>query len=114
MKRLFLFLAVFCFISLVAAQTAEPIDVDISKAEVIFLAGVGGFGVLALTEIIKRFLKTTGIATVIVSVVISAAATIYYLVTAGGGFSILKFVIYTVVVTLAANGIYLFPRTRES
>lgn len=112
MKRLFFFLAVFCFVSLVAAQTAEPIDIDISKAELIFLAGVGGFGVLALTEIIKRFFKTTGAATVAISVVISAAATVYYLFTGGGGFDLIKFLIYTVVVTLAANGIYLFPRTR--
>jgi len=113
-RRILFFLAVFCFFSLVAAQASDSVDVDISKAELIFLAGVGGFGVLALTEIIKRFLKTTGAATVVVSAVISAAATVYYLFTAGGGFNLLKFVIYTVVVALAANGIYLFPRTRES
>src|SRR4030042_3381098 len=114
MRRLFFFLAVFCFFSLVAAQAAEPIDIDISKAEVIFLGGIGGFTVLALTEILKRFLKTHGLATIIVSVVVSAAATVYYLFTAAGGFALLQFVIYTVVVALAANGIYLFPRQRTA
>mgnify|MGYP005839741509 CR=1 FL=1 len=114
-RRLFFFLAVVLLLALpAAAQTTEPTEIDIAKAEIIFLAGIGGFSVLALVEILKRVLKTSGWGTRIVSVIVSAGATAYYLVTAGGGFNLLKFVIFTVVVVLAANGIYLFPKQRAA
>jgi len=95
--------------SLSFAQTTD-VEIDVSKAEIIFLAGIGGFSVLALVEIIKRVLKTSGWGTRIISIIVSAAATVYYLVTAGGGFDLLKFAIFTGIVALAANGIYLFPK----
>ncbi len=114
MKRFAFFLIMLCaFFSLSFAQTTD-VEIDVSKAEIIFLAGVGGFSVLALVEIIKRVFKTAGWGTRIVSIIMSAAATLYYLFTAGGGFDPLKFVIFTAVVALAANGIYLFPQKKTT
>jgi len=112
-KKLSLVAFLLVFLGSFALAQAEPIDIDISKTSDIFYAGIAGFGVLALVEIIKRALKTHGVLTVFVSIVVSAAATLYYLITAAG-FSLLKFIVLTAIVALAANGIYLFPRKRET
>jgi len=94
-----------------ALMAADGTVIDLGQAELIFLAGIGGFSVLALVELAKRWLKTTGLGTRIVSVVVSAAAVGYYLVSTSS-FDPLRFVIFTAVVALAANGIYLFPQKR--
>jgi hypothetical protein len=94
-----------------ALMAADGIVIDVGQAELIFLAGVGGFSVMALVELAKRLLKTTGLGTRIVSVIVSAGAVAYYLVTTSH-FDPLRFVIFTAVVALAANGIYLFPQKR--
>lgn len=88
------------------------IDVQaiLTGVEAIFLTGIGGLTVTALVALIKRWLKTEGIGTIAISFVVSAGATLAYLIPAG--FVLWKFIVYTVLVTLAANGIYLFPQKR--
>ena len=81
-------------------------------SEAIFLAGVGGLTVTALVAVIKRMLKAEGIATVAISIVVSAGATLTYLIPIG--FVLWKFIVYTVIVAFAANGIYLFPQKRTT
>ena len=113
-KILFLLVMVCAFFSLAWAQVEEPVEVDISKAADIFYLGIAGIGVLGLVQMVKKFFKTVqGWLTVLVSIAVSGAATGYYMVTTQG-FDLLKFVIYTAVVALAANGIYLFPRRRTT
>jgi hypothetical protein len=82
----------------------------LASAEAIFLAGIGGMSVTALVSVIKRWVNAHGIAVIAISVVVSAGAVLTYLIPMG--FILWKFLVYTVVVTLAANGIYLFPRSR--
>jgi len=71
----------------------------------IIMAGALGLTVLGLTEMVKRWLKVTGIAAYIVSFVVSGAATAYYLIQSGS-FTIIYFAGYTVLVFLSANGIF--------
>ena len=82
----------------------------LAAAEAIFLAGIGGLSVTALVSVIKRWLKAQGIAVIAISILVSIAAVLVYLIPIG--FVLWKFLVYTVLVTLAANGIYLFPRDR--
>jgi len=82
----------------------------LAAAEAIFLTGVGGLSVTALVSVIKRWLKAQGIAVIAISILVSAAAVLAYLIPIG--WVLWKFLVYTALVTLAANGIYLFPRDR--
>ncbi len=91
-----------------AAQTAAP-TFDPATVDMI-LAGALGITVLGLTEMLKRWLKAQGLGSYLISLAVSAAATAYYLVKAGG-FNILAFVGYTLFVFLAANGIYKAVKT---
>jgi len=89
------------------------IDVQaiLAAAEAIFLAGIGGMSVTALVSIIKRWVNAHGIAVIVISIVVSAGAVLAYLIPIG--FILWKFLVYTALVALAANGIYLFPRNRS-
>lgn len=76
-----------------------------SSIVVIILAGIGGIGVVGITEMIKKALKATGVAAYFISLVVSAGATAYYLISTST-FAAFPFIGYTVLVFLAANGIY--------
>jgi hypothetical protein len=109
MKKLFLFLAVFCFFSLGLALAAEPTEIDPAIVNSILVGGLLGFGVIAVTQILKTLFHVQGGVVVFgISLAVSAAATIIFLITGGGGFTILKFVGYTVAVWAVANGWYKF------
>lgn len=99
----FLFVALFS-IPLVAAQTEGQTIYDPAVVELI-LAGVAGLTVIGITQMIKTWLKATGILAYVISAVVSAGATAYFL-TKTGGFTVPAFVGYAVFVFLAANGIY--------
>jgi len=104
-RRIFLFGLIMLFMIPVAllAQT-QAIELDLAKVELILLAGVAGFGVAALTEMAKRLFKASGLAAYGISLVVSAAATAYYLVQTG--WDLWQFIAYTILVFLAANGFY--------
>ena len=109
MKKLFLFLAVFCFFSLGLAFAAEPTEIDPAIVNTILAGGLLGFGVIAVTQILKTAFKIEGgIVAWGLSLAVSAAATVIFLLTGGGGFTILKLVGYTVSVWVVANGWYKF------
>ncbi len=104
----------FLFIFALPAFCQEPtvIEVDWQLAEMIFLTGIGGLSVTALVALIKRLVNAHGIATIIISVIVSAGATLFILLTAGGGLVLWKLLVYTAIVAVEANGIHLIPRQR--
>lgn len=109
MKRLFLFLAVFCFFSLGLALAADPTEIDPAVIDSIIAGGLLGFGVLAVVQILKTALGIQGGAVAYgLSLVVSAAAVLVFLLTGGGGFAVLKFVGYTLCVWAVSNGWYKF------
>jgi len=71
----------------------------------IIMAGALGITVLGITEVIKKWLKATGVAAYLISFVVSAAGTAYYLISTAT-FAIPTFIGYTILVFLSANGIY--------
>jgi hypothetical protein len=77
---------------------------DLSVVNVI-MAGALGLTVLGVTEIVKRFLKASGAVAYIVSLVVSAGATAYYLVS-NHIFTVVLFIGYTLLVFATANGIF--------
>jgi len=99
-----LFSVIVLFPVRVMAQHATGEMFDPTTVELI-LAGALGITVVGLTEMLKRWLKTSGVGSYLVSLAVSAAATAYYLVKTTG-FTPLSFAGYTVFVFLAANGIY--------
>lgn len=78
--------------------------IDPSIVEVI-LGGVLGLSVLGVTEVIKKFLKASGIGAMLISLVVSAGATAYYLISSAT-FTPLLMVGYTLYVFAVANGIF--------
>ena len=77
----------------------------IDPAMVVAILGVAGIGVVGITEMIKRFLNASGLLAYVISLVVSAAATVFVLATAHS-FGMVPFLLYTVVVFLEANGLY--------
>jgi hypothetical protein len=71
----------------------------------IILAGALGLTVLGLTQMLKTWLKVSGIAAYLISFAVSGGATAYYLVSTHS-FTIVYFIGYTFLVFLSANGIY--------
>jgi len=110
------FLLLLIFPIMVFAQEATDIEIDVQAllagAEAIFITGVGGLTVTALVSLIKRWLKAQGIAVIAISIVVGAAASLSFLIPLG--FIWWKFLVYTALVSLAANGIYLFPKKRTA
>jgi len=107
MRKFFLFLAVLCFFSLASAYAAEPTEIDPAVVNQILASGLLGFGVIAITQILKTALKVQGgVVAFGLSLAVSAAATLVFLITGGGGFDVLKFVGYTLAVWALANGWY--------
>jgi len=106
-KRLFFFLAVMICFMPALAFCADAVEIDPAVVNTILASGLMGFGVIAVTQIIKTALKLEGsIVSFGISLAVSAAAVIVYLITGGAGFTILKFVGYTVAVWCLANGWY--------
>lgn len=109
MKR-FILLLFFVFLVVVVATAqveAETPQFDSAFVQIILLTGVGGLSVAALTEMLKRLVKATGILAYIVSAIVAITATALALFTAGI-FTIGGLLIYSVAVFLTANGIYKF------
>lgn len=77
---------------------------DPSTIEVI-MAGALGLTVLGVTQLIKEWLKATGLLAVFISLVVSAAATAYYLIS-NAIWTLPLFLGYTFFVFLTANGIF--------
>lgn len=104
---LFVFSLVMTTAAIAAAhfQVATTPEIDPETVDAILLTGVGGLGVLALTEMAKRLLNAAGALSYITSGVVSAAATAIYLAMQQQ-FTLLAFMIYSVLVFLSANGIY--------
>ena len=103
------FLAVLC-VGLAMAQD-DTTGVDPAIVQIILTAGIGGIGVKALAELLKRMLigwlptvsaKLLGYASAALT---SAAATAAYFI-AAGGFNWGAFLGYTVAVFLLATGLY--------
>ena len=115
MKR-FTFLFLFLFLApMLVAQTTEPTEIDPAVVQAILASGLLGFGVIAIVQILKTALKVQGgIVAYGVSLLVSAVATIVFLLTGGGGFTILKFVGYTIAVWAVANGWYKFKTARPA
>jgi len=77
---------------------------DAGIVEVI-LGGVLGLTVLGVTEIIKKFLKASGVAAYLISLAVSGAATAYYLISQHT-FALITFIGYTLYVFAVSNGIF--------
>jgi hypothetical protein len=108
MKKIILL--AFCFlvlfsVPLLALQETEGTTTYNPAVVELILLGLGGLSVVGITQMIKAWLKATGILAYVISGVVSAAATAYVLTTTGG-FTIPAFAGYTIFVFLAANGIY--------
>ena len=72
----------------------------------IIMTGFGGLTVLGVTQVLKEFLHAKGAAAVLVSIVVSAGFTGYYLLAVSPPFTFISFVGYTILVCLTANGIF--------
>jgi hypothetical protein len=77
---------------------------DPSIVEII-LGGVLGLTVLGVTEVIKKFLKASGVAAYLISLAVSGAATAYYLISQHT-FALITFIGYTLYVFVVSNGIF--------
>ena len=111
MKKITLLFALLFLMALPMLAQDQAIDPNVVN-ELLNVGIVGGMGVIALTELLKRKLNTQGAASIAISVVVSIAMALAYLLV-GGTFTILSFILYSVVLAAAANGIYLFPRSRH-
>ncbi len=91
------------------AILAQPIvskPFDISKIDWLLAAGLGGIGVKAATELLKRWLKIDGVYAIGLSVVVSMAAVAYHFIFDLHNFNIGYFILYSALIALAANGLY--------
>jgi len=110
MKKFMLLMFFVLMVSVIAvmAQTeAETPQFDSAFVQIILFTGVGGLSVAALTEMLKRWLKATGILAYAISAIVAILATAFALFTAGT-FTVGGLLIYSVAVFLTANGIYKF------
>lgn len=120
MKRKVLFFVAILFIfgtgALLAQEVTPTVEIDlpaqIEIAMAIFLTGIGGVSVTAATTLIKRLINAQGYFVIAISVIVSAGAVLIYLIPFG--FVLWKFLVLTVIVALAANGIYLTPEKRTA
>ena len=77
----------------------------IDQTVVLAIMGIAGIGVLGFTQMIKQWLKASGIAAKAISLAVSAGATAFVLIQSAT-FSWVAFAVYTIVVFLEANGLY--------
>ncbi len=108
MKKTFLLFAVvllFAGLPALADQTQPAVpSFDMGTVEMI-QAGALGLTVVGVTEMLKRALKAKGALPYVLSFLVSAAATAYFLVTTHQ-FGIVPMIGYTVAVFLVSNGIF--------
>lgn len=71
----------------------------------IIMAGALGLTVVGVTEMVKKWIKATGVAAYLISFIVSAAGTAYYLISTAT-FTIPSMIGYSILVFLSANGIY--------
>jgi len=116
-KAVLLFVAILFIFgtgTLIAQEVTPAVEIDlpahIEIAMAIFLTGIGGMSVTAITTLLKRIINAQGLFVIAISVIVSAGAVLLYLIPFG--FVLWKFVVLTVIVALAANGIYLTPEKR--
>ena len=109
----FLFVLVFAAPALLAQDDA-PTEINWAVVEIIIATGVGGVGVKAITELVKRGLvkvfKVTAdgmkkVLSYVACAVTSAGATVAYL-TSISGFTWTAFIGYTLAVFALASGLY--------
>lgn len=108
MKRLFLFLAVFCFFSLVAAQTAEPTVLDPVVVQKILDGAVLSIGFTFLVQLIKTKLGIKGPLVFVGSFIVSVLLTALYFLTIAPPLTLEKEIGYAVVAWAVGNGWYKF------
>ena len=72
---------------------------------VVAILAFAGIGVVGLTEMLKRLLKASGFAAYAVSFLVSAAATVFTLISLGQ-LTLVAVIVYTILVFVEANGIY--------
>jgi hypothetical protein len=77
---------------------------DLNTVDLI-LAGVGGLTVLGVTQILKQFLKASGVGAVLISLAVSAGFTAYYLL-ANALWNVVTFVGYSLLVFAVSNGVF--------
>jgi hypothetical protein len=87
-----------------AATPAALPSFDFDQVQAI-MAGALGLTVIGVTQMIKQFLKVSGFAGYLISYLVSAAATTYYLVTQHI-FTIIGLIGYSLLTFLVANGIF--------
>ena len=71
----------------------------------LILAGIGGIGVVGVTQILKNFLKASGVGAVIISLIVSAGFTAYYLISTST-FTPVLMIGYSLLVFASANGLF--------
>ena len=117
MKKLLLIsLAVILIAGFALAQTPTAVDFDkyLDDARKIFEEFlILGASVVTAVALLKRWLKTEDLKSILLSVGVSAVFVAVYLI-AAHAFEILRFIIESGIVALAANGIYLWPRNRTA
>jgi hypothetical protein len=77
---------------------------DPNVVETIML-GAMGLTVLGITEMLKKLFKANGAVAYLLSFIVSAGGTLYYLI-GQSIFTLPSFIGYTIIVFLSANGIY--------
>lgn len=109
-------LIVFVLMLLAPFVLAQDTEIDVTAyldtASIVFMTGIGGLSVLGIVEVLKRMLKIQGIMVRVISVIVSAGAVAVYEI--GLGFLWYRALILLILVSLAANGIYLFPKKRTA
>jgi len=115
-KLLLVFLAVILIAGFALAQTPTAVDFNkyLDDARKIFEEFlILGASVTAAVALLKRWLKTEGWKSILLSIGVSAVFVVVYLL-AAHAFEFLRFIIESAIVALAANGIYLWPRNRTA
>ncbi len=108
-KGIFLFLMLLVVgLALPLAAQTTPVEIDPMAVDTILAGGILGLGVIAVTQVVKNALKVNGVPVYFISLLVSAGATIIWTITGGGGFTLTKFIGYTVIVWAVANGWYKF------
>ena len=108
MKRLFLFLAVFCFFSLglaLAAQAAEPPSVDPTTLEAILVL-ISGVVVSLVTQALKKILGWTGTLARVLDGAIGIVVVAVYFQFLNPPFDMLRFVLYALIIFGESSGFY--------
>jgi hypothetical protein len=100
-------LMAFFFVALMAIPLAAQTNGTMFDPAVVdvILAGIGGLTVLAITQLVKGWLKASGPLAIGISGAVSVIMTAVYLVRAGA-FTLPALIGYSVLVFAAANGIY--------